>query len=125
MIKTPGCSAVTVRYQVYAYELTVRTNHLDLTHAYCNGAALFLYVPGREREPYTLTVIPLHPNWRIATSLRPLSSPSPEDPSAGQSFFAEDYDELADSPVEVGLHSCARLQWKGSRTTPWSGERAP
>jgi predicted metalloprotease with PDZ domain len=124
-VDPPGCSAVTVRYRVYAYELTVRTNHLDLTHAYFNGAALFLYVPGREREPYTLTVIPPHPDWRIATSLRPLASPSPGDPSAGQSFFAEDYDELADSPVEVGWHSCARLQWKGSRTTSWSGERAP
>ena len=112
-VDPPGCSAVTVRYRVYAYELTVRTNHLDLTHAYFNGAALFLYVPGREREPYTLTVIPPHPDWRIATSLRPLASPSPGDPSAGQSFFAEDYDELADSPVEVGLHQLRSFAVEG------------
>jgi predicted metalloprotease with PDZ domain len=112
-VDPPGCSAVTVRYRVYAYELTVRTNHLDLTHAYFNGAALFLYVPGREREPYTLTVIPPHPDWCIATSLRPLASPSPGDPSAGQSFFAEDYDELADSPVEVGLHQLRSFAVEG------------
>ena len=75
-IEPPRCSAVAIRYRVYAYELTVRTNHLDLTHAYFNGAALFLYVPGREREPYTLTIIPPKPDWHVATSLRPLRSSS-------------------------------------------------
>ncbi|MGY4633079.1 M61 family metallopeptidase [Thermostichus sp. OS-CIW-29] len=111
-IDPPGSSAVKVCYRVYAYELTVRTNHLDLTHAYFNGAALFLYVPGREREPYTLTVIPPKPDWHIATSLRPLTSPS-EDPTSGQSFVAEDYDELVDSPVEVGPHRVQSFEVEG------------
>src|SRR5438132_6530968 len=31
-----------VRYRVYAYELTVRTAHLDDTHGFWNGACLFL-----------------------------------------------------------------------------------
>ncbi len=110
-IDPPGCSAVKVRYRVYAYELTVRTNHLDLTHAYFNGAALFLYVPGREREPHTLTVIPPKPDWRIATSLRPLISSG--DPASGQSFVAADYDELVDSPVEVGLHQLRSFAVEG------------
>ncbi|MCF2970097.1 peptidase M61 [Synechococcus sp. Nb3U1] len=110
-----GSQTVYVRYRVYAYELTVRTNHLDLTHGYFNGAALFLYVPGREQEPHTLTVIPPKPDWRIATSLRPLSSlmPTTGDPGLGQSFVAQDYDELVDSPVEVGLHRLATFEVEG------------
>ncbi|MGQ9838130.1 MAG: M61 family metallopeptidase [Cyanobacteriota bacterium] len=97
---------VNVCYRVYAYELTVRTNHLDLTHGYFNGAALFLYVPGREQEPHMLTVIPPQPDWRIATSLRPCAAEpdGSQGSQSGQSFLAADYDELVDSPVEVGLH---------------------
>src|SRR5262249_51788546 len=34
--------AVTLRYRVYANELTVRTSHLDGSHGYFNGATLFL-----------------------------------------------------------------------------------
>lgn len=33
---------VTISYRIFANELTVRTNHLDVTHGYFNGAALFL-----------------------------------------------------------------------------------
>ncbi|MEN9224214.1 MAG: hypothetical protein Q6L60_04160 [Thermostichus sp. HHBFW_bins_43] len=114
----PPCDrsqTVYVRYRVYAYELTVRTNHLDLTHGYFNGAALLLYVPGREQEPHTLTVIPPKPDWQIATSLRPLPSPTSAtaDPGSGWSFVAEDYDELVDSPVEVGLHQVQSFEVEG------------
>lgn len=124
-VDPPGCSAVTVRYRVYAYELTVRTNHLDLTHAYFNGAALFLYVPGREREPYTLTVIPPHPDWRIATSLRPLASPSPGILALASLSLLKTTTSWQTAQWKWACTSCARLQWKGSRTTSWSGERAP
>src|SRR5512133_1677956 len=47
---------VVLRYRVYANELTVRTCHLDATHGYLNGAAVFPYAPGREREPHTLEI---------------------------------------------------------------------
>src|SRR5438874_1199913 len=40
-----------VRYRVYAYELTVRTAHLDDTHGFWNGACLFLYVEGLRSLP--------------------------------------------------------------------------
>ncbi|MFQ3613433.1 MAG: M61 family metallopeptidase [Cyanobacteriota bacterium] len=105
---------VTIRYRVYAYELTVRTNHLDLTHGYFNGAALFLYVPGREQEPHLLTVIPPKPDWRIATSLRPCQvTDGSKGAVLGQSFVATNYDELVDSPVEVGLHRLETFEVEG------------
>ncbi len=44
-IHTAGQQQITVKYQVFANELTVRTNHLDATHGYFNPAALFFIFP--------------------------------------------------------------------------------
>jgi predicted metalloprotease with PDZ domain len=47
-IDPPGCSAVKVCYRVYAYELTVRTNHLDLTpRLFQRGSAVSLRARSR------------------------------------------------------------------------------
>lgn len=43
-----------VGYRVYAFELTVRTSHLDASHGYGNGATLFFHVEGRKGEPHRL-----------------------------------------------------------------------
>jgi predicted metalloprotease with PDZ domain len=82
-----------VRYRVYANELSVRTAHLDGTHGYVNGAAVFPYVAGRERAPHVLEVAP-PPGWRVSTALE----------GGATRFTARDYDELADSPLEIGTH---------------------
>ncbi|HEY6098702.1 MAG TPA: M61 family peptidase, partial [Anaeromyxobacter sp.] len=91
LVKAGGAARATVRYRVYANELSVRTCHLDGTHGYVNGAAVFPYAPGREKEPHLLEVLP-PPGWRVATAL---GGGPPE-------FTARDYDELADSPLEIG-----------------------
>ncbi|WP_017325783.1 M61 family metallopeptidase [Synechococcus sp. PCC 7336] len=99
-----------VCYRLYAHDLTVRTNHLDSTHGFFNGAASFLYCVGREREAIALTVCPPEPNWQIATALPPLNPESPAQPGQPQTFLAQDFDELVDSPVEVGLHRTAQFE---------------
>jgi predicted metalloprotease with PDZ domain len=86
-------SAVVLRYRVYANELTVRTCHLDGTHGYLNGAAVFPYLAGRLDEPCTLEVVPPE-GWQVSTALA----------GGPTQFTARDYDELADSPVEIGRH---------------------
>ena len=50
----PGGDQVT--YRVYAHDLTVRTCHLDATHGFANGAAVFLFVLGHTHEPVTLEI---------------------------------------------------------------------
>lgn len=85
-----------VRYRVYANELTVRTSHLDGRHGFFNGANLFLFAEGREREPCALEIAP-PPGWRVSTALE----------GGPTAFAARDYDELVDSPVEVGTHAVA------------------
>jgi predicted metalloprotease with PDZ domain len=90
-----------IRYEVYANELTVRTSHLDASHGYVNGTSVFMYVDGREREPLTLQ-IDVPGDWRITTAL-----PAGERPGC---FLATGYDELADSPIEMGTHET--IEWE-------------
>ena len=105
-VETENCSEVEVSYRIYANELTVRTNHLDRTHAYFNGAALFFYVPGLEKNPIRITVVPSNPDWSVTTSLPRVSDRE-------FAFQAEDYDLLVDSPFEVGYHQLYSFEVQG------------
>ncbi len=84
--------SITVRYQVYAHELTVRTSHVDDSHAFWNGAPTYLWIPALASAPHQLTV-QVPEGWQVDVAL-------PET-SAG-AFLARDLDELIDSPVECG-----------------------
>lgn len=97
-IDTSGTEDITVSYRLFANELTVRTNHLDGTHGYFNGAATFFYIPNYERSPLRLTLIPPQATWKIATTLPPV-------PGQTNTFEAPDFDTLVDSPVEIGEHT--------------------
>ncbi len=94
--------AVTVRYQVYAWELTVRSAHLDTTHGYFNGPSVFLRVEGLEQSPCGLELLPpdlqCANDWRVATSLQVVSI---EEHGFGL-YQADDYEDLIDHPVEMG-----------------------
>lgn len=93
-IETQGKSEIVVRYRVFANELTVRTNHLDETHGYFNGAALFFFVAGFQQVPICIEILP-PPNWVVTTAL----------PSVGTNTFeAQNFDVLVDSPFEIGQH---------------------
>jgi predicted metalloprotease with PDZ domain len=84
---------ISVSYRMFANELTVRTNHLDATHGYFNPAALCFYVPGYEDQPIEIAIVPPNPNWQVTTPL-PAISPN--------TFLAQDFDTLVDSPFEIG-----------------------
>jgi predicted metalloprotease with PDZ domain len=92
-IETNGNREIVISYRMFANELTVRTNHLDATHGYFNPAALCFYIPGYEYCPIEIKIIPAHPDWQITT---PLPEISP------QTFLANDFDTLVDSPFEIG-----------------------
>lgn len=96
-IETSNQSEITVTYRVFANELTVRTNHLDATHGYFNGAALFLYVPQLAKQSVTVTIIPPQVYWKVTT-------PLPSVDGKENTFSAKDFDTLVDSPFEVGIH---------------------
>jgi predicted metalloprotease with PDZ domain len=87
---------VVARYRVYANELTVRTSHLDASHAYFNPASLLMYVRNATDNPLRLK-IEAPQSWKITSPLS-LSADS-----AGY-YHAPNYDILVDSPHEVGTH---------------------
>jgi predicted metalloprotease with PDZ domain len=89
-----GGRPVTLSYRVYANELTVRTSHLDGSHGYFNGATLFLYTEATRHHPHHVTVEPPK-GWTAFSALEQQDG----------TFIARDYDELVDSPFEVGPHT--------------------
>ncbi len=88
---------IIVKYQVYANELTVRTNHLDATHGYFNSAALLFYISDIEKQPIQIQIItpPHFTCWQITTPLPRIAEQPP-------TFLAPDFDTLVDSPFEIG-----------------------
>ncbi len=96
-LETPNAQGLTIRYRIFANELTVRTNHLDSTHGYFNPAAMFFRVAGYEDCAITIAIAP-PPGWHISTPLKPV--PEPEN-----TFIAVNFDELVDSPFEIGTHA--------------------
>jgi predicted metalloprotease with PDZ domain len=90
-------SEVTISYRIFANELTVRTNHLDTTHGYFNGAALFFRVPKYEHLPIQITIIPPDDKCQVTTGLPTVNK-------IENTFFAADFDTLVDSPFEIGFH---------------------
>ena len=102
-----GGRPVRVRYRVFAFEETVRTSFFDDRHAYWNGTSVFFYVEEEMDRPHQVQVVPRR-GWRVSTALPPV---------AGQSstYRASGYDQLADSPFEVGTHDLHSFRVSGAR----------
>jgi predicted metalloprotease with PDZ domain len=92
-IKTNNGRDIRVKYLVYANELTVRTNELNSDHAFWNNAALLMYVERSLTHRVKIHVNPA-PGWKVATGL-------PAVPGEKNTFEAENFDILYDSPFEV------------------------
>lgn len=94
--------AISIKYTVYAWDLSVRTAHLDLTHGFFNGTSVFLELVGFAEQACVLSIQqPPHPaceQWAVATSL---SKHHVDEPGFGI-YHAENYDDLIDHPVELG-----------------------
>ncbi len=107
-IATHGNSTIRATYRVYAFELSVRTSHLDDTHGYFNPATLCMFIPGRTDQPHHVTII-APAGWRVTTGLPAISDHGHTSPR----FLAEDYDELVDSPFECGTHRLLTFEVEG------------
>ncbi|MBL4623642.1 MAG: M61 family metallopeptidase [Flavobacteriales bacterium] len=91
-LKDKSC---TISYDVYAFEMSVRTSFLDANHGYINGTSMFMYLNGKKELPSTLVITP-PANWKkVSTSLERTSDKS-------FSYKAPNYDILVDSPIEIG-----------------------
>ena len=91
---------LTVTYRLYGHDLSVRTNHVDASHAFLHGPATFAYVEDLRRRPVALTVRPPAGRlWRLACAL-PGGELGP--PRAEYELTATSVDELLDAPIHLG-----------------------
>jgi predicted metalloprotease with PDZ domain len=104
-VKTGGARQWRATYRVYANELTVRTSELNSDHAFWNNAALLMYPDGRLDAPSTVRVVP-QSGWRVATGL-------PEVTGHPNTFRAENFDILYDSPFEVSDFKELKFEVRG------------
>lgn len=86
-------------YWVYCHELTVRTSHIDSTHAFLHLPTLLMGVLGKELSEPTLEIkFPF--SWsKVTTGLKDISTKREV-----FLYSAHNYDELIDSPIEIGCH---------------------
>lgn len=98
----PVSGSLTVQYEVYAWDLSVRAAHLDQTHGFFNGTSVFLRVLGQEDLPHVVDIQrPLDAaaaTWRVATAMPELGAKR----YGFGTYVASNYDELIDHPVEMG-----------------------
>lgn len=88
-----------VTYSVFCHELTVRTSHVDSSHAFLHLPTLLMGVLDHKIIEPTLEVI-FPKSWsKLSTGLKDIS------PTRERFLYqAEDYDTLIDAPIEIGCH---------------------
>lgn len=101
----PVSTPISIEYSVYAWDLSVRSAHFDMTHAFFNGTSLFLMPHGYESELANVEI--LRPtekkyfDWKVTTSLK-----SKTITNDGFGIYeSSNYDDLIDHPVEIGTQS--------------------
>jgi predicted metalloprotease with PDZ domain len=98
-IDLKGQTAFVVKYEVYAFELSVRTSFLDETHGFVSGPSMFMYLDGHKETGGELLVQPHSSFKRISTGL---TQKSDVKQGNNQTFTFDNYDQLVDSPIEIG-----------------------
>lgn len=98
----PAQGALTLEYEVYAFDLSVRGAYLDAERGFFNATSLCLAVAGQEGGEHQVDILPpagkAYADWRVATALPAVKVKK----SGFGSYRAADYDELIDHPVEMG-----------------------
>jgi predicted metalloprotease with PDZ domain len=104
-VRTDGSGTVTLHYRIYANSLGERTRHADDSHAFMDGAAVFMYADGHRQDPVRVR-IDAPQDWSVASGLD-------FEPGSADTLTASSYDVLADAPIEAGLHDTMRFDVDG------------
>ncbi|MBU3005990.1 M61 family metallopeptidase [Paraglaciecola arctica] len=95
-------AAIIVKYQVYAFDLSVRGAYINDEFAFFNGTNMFLAVQGQTEKPCALVITkPSHTDlehWQVATTM-PTKMQAPHEFG---DYWASNYEELIDHPVLMG-----------------------
>jgi predicted metalloprotease with PDZ domain len=98
VVSTP----LTIKYQVYAFDLSVRGAYINDEMAFFNGTNMFLAVEGQTDQPCKLTIEkPVQAelcHWKVATTM----PTNMQETHLFGEYWANHYDELIDHPVLLG-----------------------
>lgn len=94
-------NTVTLHYEVYAHDTSVRTAFLDGSGGFFNGTSLFLSAKHLDKTPHRVTLLApkKHKKWSVATTLTRHGRTRAR--QFGE-YTAVNYDELVDHPVRMG-----------------------
>jgi len=110
----PVKGALTLRYDVYAWDLSVRAAHLDDTVGFFNGTSVFLAAVGREEARCIVDIQRpdghAYRHWRVATAMA--EARGTKRYGFGE-YVASGYDELVDHPVTLGDFTLASFKAHG------------
>jgi len=100
-VESEQATRLTIAYQVFAFDLSVRTAYLDNQRGFFNGSSTFLSVEELADMPCQLTILAPDnlPAWRVATGM-----PRASDTARYQfgDYLADNYHHLIDCPVALG-----------------------
>ncbi|AGH45383.1 M61 family metallopeptidase [Paraglaciecola psychrophila] len=95
-------TTLTIQYQIYAFDLSVRSAYINDEMAFLNGTNMFLAVVGQTDQPCGLTLQkPVQPelsHWQVATTM----PTEMQDTHAFGEYYADNYEGLIDHPVLMG-----------------------
>ena len=99
---TASNDQVSVSYQVFAFDLSVRTAYLNSERGFFNGSSTFLAVKELSDHACQLTINPPKEvgNWQVATGMPRARG---TEKYAFGDYLAADYQELIDCPVAIGV----------------------
>jgi len=124
-ISSGGVPTVTVKYSVYAREMSVRTNWVEDRFALINGAPTFVTLVETRPRPHEMRLM-LPADWKQTMTALPAV------PGQPHYYRAPDFDTLVDSPVVAGNPAVYQFDVEGKphylvnvgEAGVWDGMRA-
>ncbi len=105
-VRHQGAGKVIIKYKVYAFDGSIRMSYLDESHAFIMANTLLMYIDDLRWNGVKIT-LNIPEGWKqVSTALEAVAGES-------YTYRAANYDELVDSPIEVGNHEVVRFKAAG------------
>ncbi len=99
-----GDGSLQIKYDVYWDDPGPFNSQLNSFHAFLNLGEILLYGEARRKEGVEVRLVDIPQNWSVGTSLKG------ELRGRAAVYSAENYDELVDGPVEIGVFQTIVIQ---------------
>ncbi|MGB3726895.1 MAG: PDZ domain-containing protein, partial [Glaciecola sp.] len=104
--------SLSVQYQIYAYDLSVRSAFINDEYAFFNGTSTFLYISGQQHLPHYVTLDDKSFDQHFCNNANSTITAMPQT-DAGH-YVCADYYELIDHPFLIGCVEQLSFAVKGT-----------